>query len=151
MAVTAAAIDEAFLAVVQHVPQALLVVLVGLCAVLVLKDVVNGLRRPFLTADKWQRLPLVDRKVLTHNTARFRFALPHGDQELGLPVGQHVSLRGKLPDGEEVMRWEEVAALCACSCSIRGAGCSRPCAAAADCGWTRIVARCGLSRWRPLF
>eukprot|EP00887_Chlorella_sp_A99_P007145 scaffold2.g7145.t1 len=101
---TAAAVDDIFLAVINNVPQLLLVVLCVLIGALILKDILNGLRRPFLNPDAWQKLPLVDIKALTHNTKRFRFALPHEDQQLGLPVGQHVSLRGRLPDGEEVMR-----------------------------------------------
>ena len=103
--VAAAALDAALQAVARHLPQALLALLVGLVLVLVAKDVANGVfRRPFLRADAWQPLPLVDKKELTHNTRRFRFALPHAAQELGLPVGQHISLKVVLPGGTEVLR-----------------------------------------------
>ena len=96
--------DQVFLYVLQHLPQALLVVMVALVAVLVAKDIANGMRKPFLNPDKWQPLPLVDKKELTHNTRRFRFALPHQDQALGLPVGQHISFKAVGADGTEVMR-----------------------------------------------
>ena len=42
--------------------------------------------------------------MLTHNTRRFRFALPHSDQKLGLPIGQHVSLKLSDDNGHDVMR-----------------------------------------------
>ncbi|EFN51098.1 hypothetical protein CHLNCDRAFT_141423 [Chlorella variabilis] len=105
MAEASAALDELALLVVRNLPQALLVVLVTLVVALVAKDVVNGmLRRPFLDPSKWQPLTLVDVKQLSHNTRRFRFALPHQEQVLGLPLGQHVSLKGTAEDGSEVMR-----------------------------------------------
>lgn len=105
MAEASAVLDELALLVVRNLPQALLVVLVTLVVALVAKDVVNGmLRRPFLDPSKWQPLTLVDVKQLSHNTRRFRFALPHQEQVLGLPLGQHVSLKGTAEDGSEVMR-----------------------------------------------
>lgn len=98
-------VDQAVLMVVRNLPQALFVVLVALVAGLVLKDAWNGLsRRPFLNPDKWQPLTLVDIKQLSHNTRRFRFALPHQEQQLGLPLGQHISIKGLDADGREVMR-----------------------------------------------
>jgi hypothetical protein len=101
---TVETMDELFLVVVKNLPQALLLALVAFVIVLVAKDVINGLRGPFLNADKWQALPLVDKKVLTHNTRRFRFALPHEEQSLGLPLGQHISLKLVAADGTEVIR-----------------------------------------------
>lgn len=101
---TVSSIDDLIKLAVQYAPAALLVALAGLSAVLILKDVWNGFRKPFLKPDSWQKLPLAEIRTLTHNTKLFRFALPHPDQQLGLPVGQHISLRGSLPDGEEVMR-----------------------------------------------
>jgi hypothetical protein len=97
--------DELALLVVRNLPQALLVVLVVLVVFLIAKDLLNGvLRRPFLNPDKWQPLTLVDVKKLSHNTKRFRFALPHQEQALGLPLGQHISIRGTAADGSAVFR-----------------------------------------------
>jgi cytochrome-b5 reductase len=90
--------------IIQNLPHAALLVLVGVVLVLMAKDVINGMRRPFLRADRWQALQLVDRVELTHNTRRFRFALPHADQLLGLPLGQHITLKAALPGGADVMR-----------------------------------------------
>lgn len=49
-------------------------------------------------------LPLVEKEALSHDTRRFRFALPTPQHVLGLPVGQHVSLRFTDKDGKLVMR-----------------------------------------------
>jgi cytochrome-b5 reductase len=66
------------------VVQALLVVLVTLVVALIAKDALNGmLRRPFLDPEKWQPLTCVDIKQVSHNTRRFRFALPHQEQVRG--------------------------------------------------------------------
>ena len=48
-------------------------------------------------------LPLIDKKVLSHDTRRFRFALPSKDHILGLPVGQHIYLSARI-DGSLVVR-----------------------------------------------
>lgn len=82
----------------------LLVAVATIILSLFLRDIVNGLRKPFLDPSRWQELALVDKKSLTHNTRRFRFALPYRDQVLGLPVGQHISVKASLQDGTEVMR-----------------------------------------------
>lgn len=48
-------------------------------------------------------LKLVDREEISHDTRRFRFALPSDEHCLGLPVGQHVYLSAKI-NGELVIR-----------------------------------------------
>ncbi|KAI9913349.1 hypothetical protein PsorP6_006688 [Peronosclerospora sorghi] len=49
-------------------------------------------------------LPLVEKEKLSHDTRRFRFALPSPRHILGLPVGQHISLRYTDEAGKVVMR-----------------------------------------------
>lgn len=98
-------IDGFFLDVIKVIPQLLLVILVVFVLFLIGKDILNGLRRPFLKPDQWQPLPLVSIKQTTHNTRLFRFALPHVDQQLGLPAGQHITLKVIGPHGEEILRW----------------------------------------------
>lgn len=97
-------VDSVFLDVIRVVPQLLLVVLVVIVAVLIGKDILNGMRRPFLKPDQWQALPLTEVKKTTHNTRLFRFALPHADQQLGLPAGQHITLKVTGPHGDEILR-----------------------------------------------
>ncbi|KAJ8386392.1 hypothetical protein AAFF_G00170970 [Aldrovandia affinis] len=49
------------------------------------------------------KLRLIDREVLTHDTRKFRFALPSVEHVLGLPVGTHVYLSARI-DGGHVVR-----------------------------------------------
>jgi nitrate reductase (NAD(P)H) len=61
---------------------------------------------PPLTLDKakYVTLPLEWKKTISHDTRVFRFQLPSKEHELGLPVGQHLFIRAKGPDGANVMR-----------------------------------------------
>nr|CAG4649608.1 EOG090X0BKI [Scapholeberis mucronata] len=43
-------------------------------------------------------MKLIERHVISHDTRRFRFALPSEDMVLGLPVGQHVYLSARIND-----------------------------------------------------
>lgn len=49
------------------------------------------------------QLRLIDKEVLSHDTRRFRFALPSPQHILGLPVGKHVYLSARI-DGDIVVR-----------------------------------------------
>ncbi|TDH69057.1 hypothetical protein CCR75_004917 [Bremia lactucae] len=49
-------------------------------------------------------LALVEKQTLSHDTRQFRFALPSEQHVLGLPVGQHISLRYLDDEGKLVMR-----------------------------------------------
>jgi cytochrome-b5 reductase len=56
-----------------------------------------------LTAD-FQKYPLIDKKIISHDTRRFTFALPSENHKLGLPIGQHMTLMFKDTDGKSVQR-----------------------------------------------
>ncbi|BGP40903.1 NADH-cytochrome b5 reductase [Rhodotorula kratochvilovae] len=58
--------------------------------------------KPALDPKQWQRFKLIDKIVLSPNTAIYRFALPKG-RVLGLPIGQHVSVSATI-DGKLVQR-----------------------------------------------
>ena len=61
-------------------------------------------------------LVLIDKVVLSHDTRRFRFALPSPRHVLGLPTGQHISL-SYVEDGKVQSRYVCVATcLCMCPC-----------------------------------
>ncbi|XP_015197684.1 NADH-cytochrome b5 reductase 1 [Lepisosteus oculatus] len=49
------------------------------------------------------QLRLIDKEVISHDTRKFRFALPTPDHILGLPVGKHVYLSARI-DGNLVVR-----------------------------------------------
>jgi len=59
--------------------------------------------RVALNPKEYQRFRLVDKTIVSHNTRLFRFALHRADEILGLPIGQHISLRAIIDD-KEVMR-----------------------------------------------
>lgn len=48
-------------------------------------------------------LRLVDKEIISHDTRRFRFALPSREHVLGLPVGQHIYLSARI-NGDPVVR-----------------------------------------------
>ncbi len=64
------------------------------------------LRRPKVALDKdmWTAFELIDKISLSHDVRRFRFALPSPDHILGLPIGQHVSLKFTDNDGKLIIR-----------------------------------------------
>lgn len=57
----------------------------------------------FLKSQEYQTLPLVKKDKLSQNTYRFVFKLPKSDMVLGLPIGQHLSIRGQV-NGKAVSR-----------------------------------------------
>ena len=46
---------------------------------------------------------MIEREDINHNTRRYRFGLPTATMALGLPVGQHIFIKGTV-DGKPVMR-----------------------------------------------
>ncbi|CAO2601444.1 NADH-cytochrome b5 reductase 3 [Lemmus lemmus] len=48
-------------------------------------------------------LRLIDKETISHDTRRFRFALPSPQHILGLPIGQHIYLSSRI-DGNLVIR-----------------------------------------------
>ncbi|KAM3587368.1 uncharacterized protein V6R79_003369 [Siganus canaliculatus] len=48
-------------------------------------------------------LRLIDKQIVSHDTRKFRFALPSAEHVLGLPIGQHIYLSAKI-DGKLVVR-----------------------------------------------
>jgi len=57
----------------------------------------------YLRPQEYQKLPLVQKDKLSSNTFRFVFKLPKPDTILGLPIGQHISIRTEI-DGKAVSR-----------------------------------------------
>ena len=80
--------------------------LIGTVAVAILTLTVYFLffrARVFLDKENFKYLKLIEKETLTHNTKRFRFALPGGCR-LGLPVGQHISFKFIDENGRDVLR-----------------------------------------------
>lgn len=57
----------------------------------------------FLKAEEYQKLPVIQKDKLSSNTYRFVFKLPTEKTILGLPIGQHISIRTEL-DGKPISR-----------------------------------------------
>uniref|UniRef100_A0A3B4BKM2 NADH-cytochrome b5 reductase n=1 Tax=Periophthalmus magnuspinnatus TaxID=409849 RepID=A0A3B4BKM2_9GOBI len=63
-------------------------------------------RRPAITLQDPNikyALRLVDKEIVSHDTRKFRFALPSPAHVLGLPIGQHIYLSARI-DGKLVVR-----------------------------------------------
>jgi cytochrome-b5 reductase len=84
----------------------------GLFAIKMLSDTANS--KSSSGGKKSKKVALVDPDVkypfqlvfkeeLTHDTRRFRFALPTPEHVLGLPIGQHIYLNARI-NGETVIR-----------------------------------------------
>lgn len=56
-----------------------------------------------LDPQKWRKFKLAGKDHVSPNVYRFIFALPHADDFLGLPTGQHISLRATI-NGQSVSR-----------------------------------------------
>nr|CAB3478659.1 unnamed protein product [Digitaria exilis] len=57
-----------------------------------------------LDPENFRNFKLVEKKQISHNVAKFKFALPTPTSVLGLPIGQHISCRGQDATGEEVIK-----------------------------------------------
>ncbi|CCF59972.1 hypothetical protein KAFR_0I01920 [Kazachstania africana CBS 2517] len=60
-------------------------------------------RRSILKKGEFLQFPLVEKTVLTHSTAIYRFGLPDENDILGLPIGLHISIKAKI-DGKDICR-----------------------------------------------
>ncbi|KAG0264268.1 NADH-cytochrome b5 reductase [Mortierella polycephala] len=63
----------------------------------------SGPRIPPLDAKEYRKFTLVDKVVVSPNTAMYKFALPNEDDILNLPIGQHVSVMANI-NGKEISR-----------------------------------------------
>ncbi|KAG5556165.1 hypothetical protein RHGRI_006704 [Rhododendron griersonianum] len=57
-----------------------------------------------LDPENFKQFKLVKKTQISHNVAKFRFELPTPTSVLGLPIGQHISCRGKDSLGDEVIK-----------------------------------------------
>ncbi|CAN0089370.1 unnamed protein product, partial [Phaeothamnion confervicola] len=64
----------------------------------------SGRRKVALDPNEYQDFRLQEREEVSHDTRRFRFALPSPSHVLGLPIGQHISLKFTDADGKIVAR-----------------------------------------------
>ncbi|CAG8609707.1 4722_t:CDS:2 [Paraglomus brasilianum] len=60
-------------------------------------------RAPVLSPTEWKKFPLIEKIRVSHNVALYRFGLPHPEDFLGLPIGQHISVKAEI-GGKTVQR-----------------------------------------------
>ncbi|EMD41808.1 hypothetical protein CERSUDRAFT_120744 [Gelatoporia subvermispora B] len=72
-------------------------------AVIYYKFAANKARKPVLDPQVWKEYPLTQKIVVSPNTAIYRFALPHPEDILGLPIGQHIQIQAEI-NGKDIMR-----------------------------------------------
>lgn len=85
-----------------HIVVVVVVVVVAFVGVL-MKSVKPG-KKIALNPEEWRAFPLIDVKKESHDVRRFRFALPTKEHIVGLPIGQHISLKYVDEEGKEVQR-----------------------------------------------
>ncbi|KAL8489037.1 hypothetical protein ACS0TY_024616 [Phlomoides rotata] len=57
-----------------------------------------------LNPEDFKEFKLLKKTQISHNVAKFKFGLPTPTSVLGLPIGQHISCKGKDSQGEEVIK-----------------------------------------------
>ncbi|EJD52768.1 ferredoxin reductase-like protein [Auricularia subglabra TFB-10046 SS5] len=60
-------------------------------------------RKPALDPGEWKEFPLIQKTPVSPNTAIYRFGLPHPEDILGLPIGQHISIQAEI-SGKVIQR-----------------------------------------------
>ncbi|KAG0088169.1 NADH-cytochrome b5 reductase [Podila epicladia] len=63
----------------------------------------NALRAPAMDPKEYNKYTLVDKVVVSPNTAMYKFALPHEKDLLNLPIGQHISIMANI-NGKDISR-----------------------------------------------
>ncbi|KAJ8469143.1 hypothetical protein ONZ45_g16991 [Pleurotus djamor] len=84
-------------------PQTLALTLTVITTVFLYVKVAHRRRKPVLDPQVWQEFPLKEKIVISPNTAIYRFSLPHPQDVLGLPIGQHISVSAEI-NGKDIMR-----------------------------------------------
>lgn len=69
----------------------------------VVKPIITGPPTVLSKRKDFEEYPLIDKQILSHDTRKFTFGLPEG-HVLGLPTGQHMSLKFTGKDGTSVQR-----------------------------------------------
>lgn len=73
-------------------------------AAFVVFQVLSSKKKIALDSEKWQEFKLESKEFISHDVRKFRFALQSDKHVLGLPIGQHISLKFTDADGKEVQR-----------------------------------------------
>lgn len=81
--------------------EAILAAIISVVVVIIFNFILlSKKRQPVAITDDWQDFPLIDKEEISHDVRRFRFALPSKEHIMGIPIGQHVSLKFVGSEGE---------------------------------------------------
>jgi len=82
-------------------------IVVGVATVVVLSKLALGkskpTREPALNPTEYKKFMLREKQIINHNTRLFRFNLNHPDDVVGLPIGQHMSIKAEVA-GKDIFR-----------------------------------------------
>jgi len=70
----------------------------------VIHRVISKKEEVALNPKEFQKFKLISKEEISHDTRRFTFSLQSPTTKLGLPIGQHISLRFIDKDGKGVQR-----------------------------------------------
>lgn len=65
--------------------------------------ILSNKERKVLNKEKFQKFPLIQKTILSHNSGIYRFGLPRPNDVLGLPIGQHISISANI-NGKDIVR-----------------------------------------------
>ena len=82
---------------------ALAIFMGSIFAYLIVTPLIRGPPKVLEKAKDFEEYPLIDKQVLSHDTRKFTFQLPQG-HVLGLPTGQHMTLKFTNKEGKPVQR-----------------------------------------------
>ena len=86
-------------------PEIAIAIVVTVVVVLVATKFLLGKEKPAMDATSdFKPFSLIQKEVVSHDTRRFTFALQTPTTKLGLPIGQHISLKFKDKNGKNVQR-----------------------------------------------
>jgi cytochrome-b5 reductase len=75
----------------------------GLAAWMVVSWFTTKKRTPTLDKQTYNEYPLIEKVEISPNTALYRFGLPHPDDILGIPIGQHITVAADI-NGKTIAR-----------------------------------------------
>ncbi|KAI9190106.1 NADH-cytochrome b5 reductase [Blastocladiella emersonii ATCC 22665] len=91
-------VGAVFLASPEHTTLAAAGAVVGSVLLFVLAGTGSSKVKVALSTEEWRDFPLISKEQLSPNTAIYRFKLQTPDTILGLPIGQHVSIKARIGD-----------------------------------------------------
>jgi len=91
-------------ALIAGEPAALAIVVLSLVVAVIIAGVILGGSKTAMNKDNFQDFKLIKKEIISHDSRKFTFALQTPTTLLGLPIGQHITLKFTGADGRGVQR-----------------------------------------------